>query len=83
MPCGRKGFTNGSLSSLSATGYFGLSKIPTKAAINQRVHMVLDATTLMNLRITGDTRCNRHWINVVQSLANVCYTIGCVLLHSY
>ncbi|XP_065361382.1 probable DNA mismatch repair protein Msh6 isoform X2 [Calliphora vicina] len=50
-------------------------EIPTKAASNQRAHMVLDATTLMNLRITGEEH------SLQSTLDQCCTKFGKRLLH--
>lgn len=52
-----------------------LSQTPNKSVGNQKLHMVLDATTLMNLRITGEEH------SLQSTLDQCCTKFGKRLLH--
>ncbi|XP_023303172.2 probable DNA mismatch repair protein Msh6 [Lucilia cuprina] len=54
-----------------------LDKIPSKISSKQRAHMVLDATTLMNLRITGEEH------SLQSTLDQCCTKFGKRLLHHW
>ncbi|XP_037810676.1 probable DNA mismatch repair protein Msh6 isoform X1 [Lucilia sericata] len=54
-----------------------LDKVPSKISTNQRAHMVLDATTLMNLRITGEEH------SLQSTLDQCCTKFGKRLLHHW